>query len=167
MLCKFGKMKSPLVAMTNVSLICIGCGGFYELGNAYVVDNYYEDYATALAANAVADAAPSTTKWLPGLLPPSALDVYERHSLDTNEIWVSFSFSEVDLPIMQASCSKVAVSDVQFPRDPNSLRGAGEVNWWPDTRGLSNRRYDYLRCSGKCWVALDNNSNKAFYWCTL
>ena len=56
--------------------------------------------SAAEAANAIAEDEPETTHWLPGLIPGSATDIKERHSCDTSEIWVTFSFAENDLPVL-------------------------------------------------------------------
>jgi hypothetical protein len=90
-----------------------GCERFETLHSNYT------DYATAVKADAVGFA-----KWLPELLPQSARDIRETHNLDSNETWVTFRYSQEDLPTIVQHCPKVGEEKVRRARKPLN-------NWWP------------------------------------
>jgi hypothetical protein len=69
--------------------------------------------------------------WIPEFLPASATDIREQHDIDTNELWLSFSFTgEFQFP---ASCSSTNEPLSMDDRTPQ---------WWKDevARALSPRR---------------------------
>ena len=169
-------------AVAAVGGVMVGCEPWNALVDQYVVDNYYEDVAEARSSNAISSTHPQTTQWLPGLIPECAADIRERHSLDTNELWVTFAFEtpldEDRLP----ACHRVPIKSVRFPRNPNALIGGDNIDWWPSD--LRERRellawYDFYSCYGetesgyfsvggitrwRAWLAVDPAEKRAYYW---
>ncbi len=93
----------------------------------------YASYAEARAQGAVGPG-----KWLPELLPESATDIREQHDLDTNESWLSFSFTpgELDQP---PGCRPTTSSKLATTRTPR---------WWrraADEVGTGRRLHECVR----------------------
>ena len=49
--------------------------------------------------------------WLPDYLPKSAVNIEERHDLDTNEVWASFAYHPGDVEAVRGVCTKIAEND--------------------------------------------------------
>lgn len=145
-------------------LFLTGCGEALTLADAYVVDSVYQSRAAAVAAGAIADDLPSGDRWLPGLLPESASNIRERHSLDTNEAWVAFTFDKEDANALTERCETVAPPQVDPPTDPNRFAGASPLDWWPDDLFETHGKYDFYRCGPRSYLAVDHEIPEAYYW---
>lgn len=131
-------------------LAAAGCSDRYEAS--------YGTYAEAKSRGAL-----ESGKWLPGFLPASAKEIREEHDIDTNELWVAFSFVEFNAP---ASCS-------------HSIDGAvldeGAPRWWLQAArqlGPSPRAYACTESTelGGYWARSDcmlwAGTSKATYRCS-
>ena len=80
----------------------------------------YPSYAEAQQAGAL-----GAGRWIPQLLPTSAVHIHEQHDIDTNERWLTFSFSgEFEMP---ASCTSTSEPLFVDGRDPNWWRHEAEA----------------------------------------
>jgi len=64
--------------------------------------------------------------WLPRILPDSSYEIYERHDLDTNAVWVRFKVNKKDIVKLSSQLEEVQsveIDSIQFPEPP--------VKWWP------------------------------------
>lgn len=107
--------------------------------------------------------------WIPrNVVPRSAVGIISRHDIDTNEIWVRFSFSNVDemrqvvrdLPALQSQ-------DAAALR----VRDANAISWWPKVVGGAEadpegEGYEVLRVPGRRggYLAVQWEERKAYYW---
>ena len=55
-----------------------------------IFKKYYSDY------NELFNSGDLKKGWIPDFIPVSAYDIYEKHNLDTNEIWLNFRFKKKD-----------------------------------------------------------------------
>ena len=56
-----------------------------------IIEEYYTNYADVVKSGDLEKG------WIPSFLPESAYDIYDKHNLDTNEIWIRFHFNKIDL----------------------------------------------------------------------
>lgn len=64
--------------------------------------------------------------WLPPILPDSSYEIYERHDLDTNAVWIRFRVNKKGISELAAQLEEIQsneIGTVQFP--------ALHVEWWP------------------------------------
>jgi len=122
-------------------------------------------YATMKEARASGEV---TRGWIPGELPESAVDLHERHDVDTNEVWGTFRFppgEQVSIELPRVDENSVHVSSVRSPR----------ASWWPESMtGTLDARY--LESNGlelystpapsKFWIAIDQRRRQGFFWST-
>lgn len=50
--------------------------------------------------------------WIPRWLPSSATNIYEAHNIDTNEVWMAFSFTKSD--DFFSNCQNISVKKSNF-----------------------------------------------------
>jgi hypothetical protein len=66
---------------------------------------YLERPRSSFATYAEAEAAGMfKAGWLPSYLPKSATNIEERHDIDTNNVWASFSYAPEDTKTIQDNC---------------------------------------------------------------
>ena len=88
------------------------------LTTCYFIENpksHYESFGEARNAGAV-----GAGKWLPTLVPETAMDITEQHNIDTNEMWLAFAFSG-SLPTSVPGCADASNVTAGLDRSPR---------WW-------------------------------------
>ena len=117
--------------------------------------------------------------WIPDIIPESSSEIYEKHNLDTNRVWIRFKFDKKDIRGLVDKVEEVnpaAIYSIEFI-NPDS------VNWWPKSlsKDAFNKKdinanlkiYKYERViiySGNrkkvipSFFVIDSNSNIAYYW---
>ena len=128
---------------------------------------HYPTYAAALADGSIARG------WVPDLMPHDATDIYEIHDLDTEEVWIRFSFTSDARSGPAQSCNEVDALHVAWPRATRRL------SWWPeDMLQAASRpasRYHFFHCpapdrypgqsySIATFLALVDGQGTAWYW---
>ncbi len=112
--------------------------------------------------------------WIPDIIPESSTDIYERHDLDTNKVWLKFKIDKKDINELISQIEEVKpaeIEGVEFPRIG--------VKWWPKSlnkdsftqHSLKIYKYDRkIEYSDKrvktvpSFFVIDWNSNIAYYW---
>jgi hypothetical protein len=158
--------KTSIGLLAVLSILALGCS---EMD---IRENYYENMAEARSAGAL------EAGWIPDIIPPSSTEIHERHDVDSEETWVTFSFSKNDMQEMASRLEQVNVSEV--PKE--NFTSSGDVDWWPrnlrsSLRNSKGRRtpleiYKYNRMvefathkrSAPCFVVIDWDSNLAYFW---
>ncbi len=128
---------------------------------------FYKTYAEAVSGGAMEGG------WLPTFFPKSAREIYERHDLDTNEVWVHFVFSGQEVKSVPNSCFRIESDQVIYPR----VNQVKNINWWPkDIQDRSGRSYEFYQCTHgiklqgsskqmKSFLAIEGSQDgKAWYW---
>lgn len=111
--------------------------------------------------------------WIPEYFPGSAVQLRERHDLDTNEVWIRFTFAQGDISSILGACREVERLEVGFPR------GTRQIPWWPgelQQTGMTPRdRYRLFRCDAAfdypggsydvpAFIAIEAGGTTAWYW---
>ncbi|HIE1097604.1 hypothetical protein [Stenotrophomonas maltophilia] len=65
--------------------------------------------------------------WLPEEMPASAADIREVHNVDSNEMWIGFSYSGSDERAFLKGCTPTSTFGF-----PDSRRTRRNAPWWPD-----------------------------------
>lgn len=82
-------------------------------------DSFYKTLDDAKRSGAV------ERGWLPPVLPDSSCDIYERHDLDTNAVWIRFKINKNDMDKLLSQMEEVPPAEmdvVQFPEP--------RIKWW-------------------------------------
>src|SRR5262245_57359720 len=131
------------------------------------VEVHYPTGAAALADGAAARG------WIPDLMPQDATDILEIHDLDTEEVWIRFTFTDETRSGLVKSCNEVDALHVAWPRATRRL------SWWPEDMLQAASRpaspYHFFRCavpdrypgqsySIATFLALADEQPKAWYW---
>lgn len=146
------KFKKALILLFIISII----GFLYWLfvGTGDISSAIYRTKDDALKARAVGE-----HKWLPHNIPDGALNIYEVHDIDTNEVFFSF-YLEAGVGALPIDCMSSAGS-LKFPyKSARNMRVPEIV-----PRQIDN--VDYLKCSGSSYdygMIFDRESNKAYGW---
>lgn len=133
-------------------------------------DKFYSNIDEAIKHGAIEKG------WIPNILPRSSSEIYERHDLDTNTVWLRFRFDKIDKYELTSQIEEVKtneISSVSF--------STPHIRWWPKdlnkdffTKGQPGLKlYKYKRVlqyadnSKKivpAFIVIDWNSNIAYYW---
>ena len=93
-----------------VILLVFKIVGFTGCERMETMDATYPNYEAAIKASTV-----GAGKWIPEFLPPSSKNIHERHNIDTNEVWLFFSFNYLsDIEDLEKSCKRVAFHNIVF-----------------------------------------------------
>jgi hypothetical protein len=116
--------------------------------------------------------------WIPDIIPESSSEIYERHNLDTNRVWIRFRFDNKDIRGLIDKIEEVHPDVI----DSIKFINPGSVNWWnrsisKDTFGKKDisanlKIYKYeqvITYSGnqkkiRSFFVINSNSNIAYYW---
>lgn len=91
-----------------------------------------------------------TAWWVPDWLPKSATNIYEKHNIDTNEMFMEFSFSLDDN--FYNDCKKLSNENVVYSRYSTDML-------------KDNNSILFFNCSNDNDVfGVDFESSKAYYW---
>jgi len=130
-------------------------------------ETVYPTFADAVAGGVVAGG------WVPDLLPEGATDIRETHDLDTEEVWLRFTFAREALPGLVRQCTEVDALHVSYPRATRRL------SWWPDdlqrAAATPATPYRFYRCPSPdrypgqtykvaAFLALTDDDRAAWYW---
>jgi hypothetical protein len=116
----------------------------------------------ATLSEASAKGALGEGAWLPKFLPPSSSDITVRFNIDTNEVWVAFSWDGVNRGELAKQCHNAVASDILLPeRSPS---------WWPveltqtAPRSAASMGTELHTCSDGGFAALQPAAKRAYYW---
>jgi hypothetical protein len=127
-----------------VFLLLVACSGEVQV-------NQYPSSEAARAAGAV------QRGWVPNVLPSSAVNIIEKHDLDTNQTWGRFQFAAID-------SQRVRESLVIAKRSPECPRDAKEA-WWPHESVTSGKEFSKYRSSNDVfWFAIDWQVHTVYFW---
>jgi hypothetical protein len=126
-----------------------------ERGFSDFMSASYADMAAVVSDDAI------LRGWIPEFLPGDAHDIYERHNIDTNEGWGTFSFGQWDEAERTAHWR--TVSSAPRPRSPNRFVGCYYVSWWP---GDLDAGYVYFQGiqEQRFWLAVDFERQVGYFW---
>lgn len=96
--------------------------------------------------------------WIPDFLPKSAHGIREQHCIDTNEVWVTFKFSEEDFHKITLNLIKQNYAEVVMPyRHPF---------WWVKSfDGYEFYLHNDVQEPGI--LAINKHSLQVYYWSVL
>lgn len=116
-------------------------------------ESYYPTYAGAEAAGAI------THGWITAGFPKSAVEIHEKHDLDTNQSMLAFRYGSEQLAF-DKDCAQV---DPFEPKEPPF-----KVSWWPadvPASRFSTYRHVFYSCEGgRAFFAVLPGNTEAFYW---
>ena len=159
-------MKTKIIKASLAAWLigCLAaCSG--ALGPDVVVSGKYSDYNEA-DRNGVLQSG-----WLPRELPLSAHNISEVHSVDSNEMWVSFEVESSDVKRFLGECA--SSSQPEFPDKRRTLRS---VPWWRNDlisgQKTKPSKVDFYLCSNmthafsakSAWIAIELESSRIWYW---
>jgi hypothetical protein len=137
--------------MALLVILATGCSDRMEAS--------FDTYAHAESSGALGPG-----NWLPEFLPASATNIRAEHDIDTNELWVTFSFKN-DL-IVPPSCSASRMSEDLVAQAPR---------WWRRATEALEAPIKLYKCTEKTelggyWARSDcmlrASPNKAAYGCS-
>src|SRR6266496_2797965 len=128
-----GKRLRVFAAITIGSIFAVGCNEVSE-----------SHYSTAAAA---AQAGAFTRGWLPDLLQPDVLDIYESHDLDSSEVEGRFALNDGVIHRIQSGCR----TSMKIPERARSALSA--------TPSSANA----VRC-GDFLVTIDTAKRTGYFW---
>jgi len=104
-------------------------------------ESFYGTYEDAEKAGAI------KRGWIPEIIPQTGINIYEKHNLDTNNVWIRFEASVEDIEIMFNSLEIVSNLNLKNKCYKASFRGSYPQEWWMSTTtgvdSLIIAKYDY------------------------
>jgi len=116
---------------------------------------------------------------IPSILPSSSHEIYERHNIDNNMVWMRFRFDKKDIKELLQQLKEIGSAG----KDEIDFRRPGYVGWWPryidkeffkmkgNRSHLKIYRYDEIikYRSGReevipAYFVIDVDSSIAYYW---
>lgn len=136
-------------------------------------DTFYTNIDAAKKAGAI------ERGWIPSIIPESSKEIYERHNLDNNRVWLRFRFDRGDIKRLIDQVEELTSAEIQNMKFISPDR----INWWPKkldkdsfiTKGPQSglKIYKYNRALGYSdnhqkrilsFFIIDWDSNIAYYW---
>jgi len=115
---------------------------------------YYPGYEVAISSDAI------VRGWIPVWLPKSAIEIREKHNLDTNQSMLAFRFNGSEKVEVASGCERIEPINLKEP--------PFKVSWWPGdvpASRLSTYRHSFYSCEGgKAFLALSAKLGEGFYW---
>lgn len=156
--------REKIIGIFLLSLFFSGCGE--------TQDSYYDNIDAARKEGGAIEGG-----WIPHILPESSYDIYERHNIDSNLVWLRFKFDIKDIKRLIDQIQEInpaEIGDIEFI-------SPGRVKWWPQNlnkesfkdKQSSLRIYRYDRVITYAdnrqkivpsFFVIDWNSNIAYYW---
>ncbi len=136
-----------------VTCILVGCGFSVNSG---VLDAHYDDM-DAVRADRKFEYSPIVRGWIPEYLPEEAVNIQERHNLDSNEGWGKFSFNEIDLLRVESDWERI--EPVLSYRDPNRFPHDSYFEW-----SLAEVNMEHFFSNGTFLMVIDIENNKGYFW---
>jgi hypothetical protein len=123
-------------------------------------DRYYPNYESLSKSD-------EPGNWIPAFIPRSAVEIRERHKIDTGAEVLTFYFGNIGDLSLSGSCEKVTTEEVELP-PPRFLN----VAWWPDSLSRDRTKkeeidqYEFYRCERQVYLAVRQVGGRfqAFYW---
>ena len=106
-------MRSVLLSLSTLLTVMVAACSDFK-------DSSYASMADARRAGAV------DRGWLPDLLPDSAINIRERHNLDTNQTWCAFELTPAAVATLRSRLSPMKSADLM-----NTTVRAPGARWWP------------------------------------
>lgn len=153
---KQGNMAKVLFASTLLIIFLISACDRLE-----IKENYYPNHEHLKKAG-------EPGNWVPVFIPISAVEIREKHKIDTGAEVLTFYFANYSELSLSNFCDKAIVNEVELP----SSRFL-DVPWWPDSlySGRNNKEnlenYDFYICERQSYFAvkkIDHDRYQAFYW---
>jgi len=111
--------------------------------------------------------------WVPEIVPTTAIEIYEQHDLDTNDVWIRFTLSSSERELITRKLKMLSHEEILKIK----LRNPSNAHWWfegliqqsPANDNALNSNVYAVKCfDGKNgYIAFDSTSQKVYYWCTL
>jgi hypothetical protein len=128
--------KIAYLVFTVAALLAVG---IYFFTSIEITSTSFDSYQDVISNPERLNAG-----WLPSWLPKSAYRIKESHDIDTNESWLTFSFSKSD-DFYSSACKPITKEEAELPSDRN-------IKQFPEFVSIMNKQ-------------LHNNSSLAFYIC--
>lgn len=154
------KPKSRIALAAVV--VGVGVVGVYVLGPTLAV--YTSTFASYDEASRAGAVGPSV--WIPPFIHRSATSISEAHDIDTNEVWLSYSFGPQDPGLTSDACQEVVREAVVWP-DASRVKEKFPSHFeqaYTASKGSGNK---YLACahSGlRYFFVVDASANKVYAW---
>lgn len=118
----------------------------------------YKTYDAAREAGAI-----RTGSFIPAFLPVNAVDIHEKHDLDTNTVWMAFTIDLTQWRPEDAGCTPIDGSNINLPlRVPR---------WWPNNLVAGEAiplSYSFFRCYNvRTYLAIPSETGdrrRVYYW---
>ncbi len=91
--------------------------------------------------------------WVPIFVPESSYDIYEKHDIDVNKVWLTFKFSNQDLDNI--------ISKMKKPDSIENISVKKVINYH---FGLPNKGITHYKYSKHEFVALDTINSICYYF---
>lgn len=145
----------------------------FIFGCSETQDTFYRDIDAARKDSAIKKG------WIPNILPESSTEIYERHNIDTNRVWIRFKFDKKDINELITRIEEVNPLEIETIKFINP----DNVKWWPlnlnkdlfkinrKQVGLKIYKYhkvitysDNRQKTIPSFFVIDWNLNIAYYW---
>jgi hypothetical protein len=127
---------------------------------------YYPKYEDAAKDGAV------KRGWIPEIVPKTAIEIHEQHDLDTNDVWIRFTFPSSRSDQLTSGLKRLSNDEVKKIR----VRRPSNVEWWfegliqqaPANDNALNAEIYTVKCyeDRAGYLALDRTGKRVYFWCT-
>ena len=150
-------IRSSIAVVIVTALALAGWLAMRALEIDMVRETRYADWATVAALEV------PERDWLPAWLPPSAMEIYDRHCTDCSAGWGRFTFDVNDIAECCAQWKPVAVGDSTSPRAPHTTREEPWPTWWPKNFDKEFRALPKYT-GGEFTFAIDEVNGLIYFW---
>ena len=116
------------------------------------IESEYKSFAEAKTSGAV------ERGWIPSIVPETALNIVEKHNLDTNRQVLRFSYAPDMKENLLGSCKQVSPGNIVWPKL--------NANWWPSqlTTSLATHSEVFFWCPEANGFVATNYKEHVYFW---
>jgi hypothetical protein len=123
-------------------------------------DRYYPNYDSLSKSG-------EPGNWIPAFIPRSAVEIRERHKIDTGAEVLTFYFSNFRDISLERFCERVMSTDIELPPSGFLFLNGGQTHYFVTVRkNAKNEEYVFYRCERQSFLAVKKVGDRfqAFYW---
>ncbi len=140
----------------------------YACSRAEIKEREYANYSEVRSKGQLGN-------WIPKWLPNSAIEIREKHNVDSTTMWMTYIFNKADNHIISKHCTSMLPGGVSYPR-LDILHRINNFSWPKellDESSYLDYRYRYIfyicgrKNSGEIyWMAIkpENKQLRAYLW---
>ena len=149
----FRKSLVTIFVVSSLSLVSV-----FALTQIETTNIFYDSYKEMKRNGAL------QSGWIPVWLPGSAKNIHESHDIDTNESWLTFTFSDTEKFYLLA-CNPIKKEETELPRKKTfTLLPSFVRDMHTDLANSTDLLFFRCEQNSPGYLAVNGHDNIAYFW---